>query len=68
MSILVHRHRVILIALVRYAASIIMAVTYGYNALPKDDPLVAPIEEMIKIVIVTPERAVFRNLFPQRRL
>ncbi|KAN0092737.1 Cytochrome P450 [Tylopilus felleus] len=48
-----------------YAASIIMAVTYGYNALPKDDPLVAPIEEMIKIVIVTPERAVLRNLSPQ---
>lgn len=44
-----------------------MSITYGYDVIPKDDPLVAPIEEMIKIVILmTPERAVLLNLFPWR--
>ncbi|KAG6373486.1 cytochrome P450 [Boletus reticuloceps] len=48
-----------------FSASIIMAITYGYNVIEKDDPFVGPIEEMIKIAItMTPERAVLLELFP----
>ncbi|KAF8135085.1 cytochrome P450 [Boletus edulis] len=48
-----------------FSASIIMAITYGYNVIEKDDPFVGPIEEMVKIAInMTPERAVLLELFP----
>ncbi|KAI9566799.1 cytochrome P450 [Boletus coccyginus] len=49
-----------------FAVSIIMSVTYGYDVAPKDDPFVAPIEEVEQIVVVmTPERAALLDLFPQ---
>jgi len=44
-----------------------MSVTYGYDVVPKDDPLVAPIEEIEEIVVVmTPEKAALLDLFPKR--
>ena len=44
-----------------------MSITYGYNVIPKDDPFVGPLEELIKIVtLTTPEKAILLNAFPQR--
>ncbi|KAH7910245.1 cytochrome P450 [Hygrophoropsis aurantiaca] len=49
-----------------FAASLIMAVTYGYEAAPENDPFVTRVNELINIitVLVPPERAVLLSAFP----
>ncbi|KAH7923690.1 cytochrome P450 [Leucogyrophana mollusca] len=50
----------------RFAASVIMAVTYGYETLPQDDPYVTRVQELINIIttVALPERAALLAAFP----
>ncbi|KAF9223388.1 cytochrome P450 [Gyrodon lividus] len=50
------------------SASVIMAITFGYDVVPKNDRFAAPIDELISIaVLMTPERAALLNALPQLR-
>ncbi|KAG2123752.1 cytochrome P450 [Suillus clintonianus] len=48
------------------ASSLIMAVTYGYETKPKDDPFVDTIQKIIHIIseVISPERAALQMFFP----
>ncbi|KAF8554409.1 cytochrome P450 [Imleria badia] len=49
-----------------YAAAIIMAVTYGYDVAPKDDPFVAKVHYFVSLFskALTPERSALLLAFP----
>ncbi|KAG1730688.1 cytochrome P450 [Suillus paluster] len=49
-----------------FAASLILAVTYGYETQPMDDPFVTSVQKVISIgnQIISPERAAMQMFFP----
>ncbi|KAH7921033.1 cytochrome P450 [Leucogyrophana mollusca] len=49
-----------------FTASIIMALTYGYDAKPRDDPMVKAVEELVALLtnVLTAERAAVLTAFP----
>ncbi|KAH7911674.1 cytochrome P450 [Hygrophoropsis aurantiaca] len=49
-----------------FTASIIMALTYGYQAKPQDDPIVKAVEELVALLtrVLTAERAAVLAAFP----
>ena len=50
----------------RFSGSVIMAITYGYNAVPENDPFVSKAMQLAELVanVVTIERAVLLSTFP----
>ncbi|KAG1735601.1 cytochrome P450 [Suillus paluster] len=48
------------------SASLVMAVTYGYETKPRDDPFVTSVQKVIRIIthVLTPEKAAIMMLFP----
>ncbi|KIM59179.1 hypothetical protein SCLCIDRAFT_27466 [Scleroderma citrinum Foug A] len=49
-----------------FSGSVIMAITYGYNAVPENDPFVSKAMQLAELVanVVTIERAVLLSTFP----
>ncbi|KAG6328298.1 hypothetical protein ID866_10791 [Astraeus odoratus] len=55
-----------ILTLLRLSGSIIMAITYGYDAAPKDDPFVSKSIQLLESALrsVTPEYATLLTAFP----
>jgi hypothetical protein len=53
-----------------YSSSIIMSAVYGYETLPKNDPMVNVVGRALKLAVeeVRPEIAAFFSVFPFRRV
>jgi hypothetical protein len=50
-----------------FTISILMATTYGYDAAPRNDRFVAPLDEVISTAVrMTPEQGALPNPLPQR--